>query len=403
MRHAANMADKWESDLRAAIRGTCGKGWTARKGGVDTTQLIYRAPEPFERAFRTGTVKKTPQQTGTIQLAWHINNVPQILAAAQASARMVGKGTHLHQAARLACGPTPLGPLTDWDALVDRFGEHRTKYTGELSPRTWSRMHLPSFRLWVELLSGPDAPTTAGEAFRKLPLGEPGSRGRQQRVATISRFLTWCVTTGLLGPEWSPPSAEDKKTLIGKAPKTDRTQITGVLSDQEIQEILDNTHHGHWWWILTAMALYGLRPEEVVHLRFRDDKLWSMFRKRTSRGMTEPRRIYALEPFTGLEDRWLGLWGMKLPDLGRNKGRVACSITIYLNRQKVWTELKADADRKIVPYSFRHAYALRAARQGIPPRMAAAAMGHTLGVHLSSYSKFMDNESMDAVFARAQQ
>lgn len=395
------VAEKWESDLRAAIRGTCGKGWTARKGGADTTQLIYRPPEPFERAYRTNTVSKPPQQTGTIHLAWHINNKSQILEAAQTASRLVAKGTHLTEAAQLAFGPTPLGPLLDWDALIERYGEHRVRYSGQISPRTWQRMSLPHLRKWLSLMAGNTAPTTAAEAFRRLPLGQPGSAGRRHRVDCICKFLEWGVSQGFLGAEWAPSTKRTE--LHGQKPKTNQTVFDNTLTDGEIEMILADISKPHWWWVFSALALYGLRPEEVVHLALREDGLWCTYQKRNQHGATKPRRLYALEPFKGLEERWLQRWAIRnnLTDMGRNKGGVGLAMTIFLRSHKYWHQLKSDESRSVVPYSFRHSYALRGARAGIAPRFMATAMGHSLNVHLTSYSKFVDDSSMEAAFSKA--
>lgn len=394
------MADKWETELRQAIRGANGPGWTARSGGPDTVQLIYRPAEPFEEAYRRGLATKQPAQYGRIQLPWAQRYSSQILDAVVTCGRMVGKGTHLSEACRIACGDTPIGPSLDWEVLVSKFKDHRIRVTGEVTERTWNQVAGPTLQKWCELVTGASAPSTAQMAYEQFSWGAPGSRSRLIKVQTISRFLSWSCNLGILGPEWDPPA---NKAFYGSKPK-DEHRITGALTDDEIKELLDSTHRADWWWLLAAMSLYGLRPIEVFNLRFKGDELWCMYRKKSSGGITEPRRLYALEPFEGLEDRWLSRWGIqdRLPDLGRDKGTPAVNINIYLRRQKPWLKFqKLDEDRKLVPYSFRHAYALRGAGRGIPPRFMAAAMGHSLSTHLKSYSKFMDSQSMEDAFNRA--
>lgn len=395
------MAELWERDLRSAIRTVAGAGWTARKSGTSSTQLIFRPPIPHNAAGRPlRELPAQPSQSGTIQVAWTRITAKQILAAATDCARMVYAGSSLYEAALLVGGPVQ-GARLDWEALVDRFRDHRIQQTGAISERTWTRGHAPAFRALAEIATGPKPPTSATAMFLAFPWAAPGSVMRKHQVQTICRFLSWATNLGVLTPDWAPPA--DLGPIYGKAAKQPRP-LNGALTDQEIGLLLECIHQPGWWWVIAGLALYGLRPIEILHLQRNENVITCLWQKRSSNGITRPRRLYALEPVPGLEQRWLERWHYqdRLQNMGRDTNQVGCAINIFLRRQRVWRGLKsADPNRSLVPYSFRHAYALRAAKRGIPPRFAAEAMGHTIATHLRSYSRQMDQESMDEVFGAA--
>ena len=94
---------------------------------------------------------------------------------------------------------------------------------------------------------------------------------------------------------------------------------------------------------------------------------------------------------------------IELPPMGG-----ACageSFNTYLNRQRGWKALKAHLagqEQRLVPYSFRHSYSLRAHRMGIPTGSIADSTGHSIEVHCRSYT-WATTASTAEAFARAQQ
>jgi len=60
------------------------------------------------------------------------------------------------------------------------------------------------------------------------------------------------------------------------------------------------------------------------------------------------------------------------------------------------------AGEKLVLYSARHGYAHRAHLIcELPPKVAAAAMGHSVETHLAAYSKWCGDDVVDDAFERA--
>ena len=51
-----------------------------------------------------------------------------------------------------------------------------------------------------------------------------------------------------------------------------------------------------------------------------------------------------------------------------------------------------------MPYTFRHAYALRMIHAGVPDAIAAAWMGHTVDVHNKQYHRWLSDRDHQKVF-----
>ena len=150
-----------------------------------------------------------------------------------------------------------------------------------------------------------------------------------------------------------------------------------------------------------------MRPEDLRYLRWRDGEVWSLYRKSQGglRGAkTEPRRLHAL-PVKGAPDWNLEARlkiGEQLPPL-RAEGKAGQALVTYLGRRAVWRALKAEAeavDEVLTPYSFRHRFSKEAHRSAVPVADIAAAMGHSIEVHLGSYARFTP-DSTAAAFAKA--
>ena len=215
-------------------------------------------------------------------------------------------------------------------------------------------------------------------------------------------FLRWGVERGHLKSCYLPPVTEPEV----KKPK----RIGYPLSDAQILRLLDSLPQGgaheRWRFGLQLMAVYGLRPEELRWLRIKDDQLWCFYRK--SQGgrkgaKTEPRRLYPLidRAREGTTTDW-NLQGRiqineELPPLNR-EGDGGNAVNRYLLRRSTWLAMRAEAEQvseQLTPYSFRHRYAKRSHAMNLPIANIAAAMGHTIEVHLGSYARFKPDATQD--------
>ena len=92
--------------------------------------------------------------------------------------------------------------------------------------------------------------------------------------------------------------------------------------------------------------------------------------------------------------------------------RAGDAFYLHCNRSEVFAELREEtaatprtdgSGDKLVPYSLRHGYALRAHEvYGITPRRAAALMGHSLETHSSTYGAWTDREMVEGTLADVQ-
>ena len=117
--------------------------------------------------------------------------------------------------------------------------------------------------------------------------------------------------------------------------------------------------------------------------------------------MTDPRQLHPLHVHGvdwKLKERFAG--GESLPALG-TAGNAGDRVTNMLRRNPVWLELKADVEargHKLVSYSLRHRYVKAGQTRGIPPKILADALGHSLESHLRAYSKWTDDEATAKFF-----
>ena len=109
--------------------------------------------------------------------------------------------------------------------------------------------------------------------------------------------LNWAVQRGHLKPIYSPPAALPERLK--------QKRIGYPLSDAQILHLLDNLPAGEVYdrrrFAIQLCAVYGLRPEELRHLRIKDGatvaKLWTIYHNSvggTKRAKTEPRRLHPL-------------------------------------------------------------------------------------------------------------
>lgn len=291
-----------------------------------------------------------------------------------------------------------------WSQLIQEF----RKFRPQANDRTWKQKYLPVLERTAALFDGnrkkpADGTTLCMQALEKW---EHGSRQRQLMRQNLSAFLHWAVDRGQLKSCYLPPA---------HLPEIRKPKRVGyALSDSEILLLIDSLpegeRHERWRFAIQLMAVYGLRPEELRYLNVKPgpagSELWCTYRK--SKGgrkgdRTEPRRLYPLllRDHTGSAIDWhlqeRLLIGEDRPPLGK-PGHGAEALLTYLRRKPVWRSLQEQAkrlDEKLVPYTFRHRYAKESHAAGIPIANIAAAMGHTLEVHLQSYARFTPDATAD--------
>ena len=294
----------------------------------------------------------------------------------------------------------------DFSQLIEKY----RAFVPNAGDTTWKTFYLPVLRNCAMAFEG--LPPVDGEALAMQCLAqwEQGSRMRQTSRQKLYGFLNWAVQRGHLKPIYSPPAS---------LPETLKPKRIGYpLSDAQILQLLDNLPagevHDRWRFAIQLCAVYGLRPEELRHLRIKDGasgaELWTIYQKSmggTKGAKTEPRRLHPLllRDADGSAIDWklqarLQV-GEKLPPLNR-EGDGGQALNQYLRRRKVWMTLRDEAEHQgeqLTPYSFRHRYAKGMHAANVPIANICEAMGHTIEVHLKSYARFKPNATADIVAA----
>ncbi|MBM5822975.1 MAG: hypothetical protein FJ082_11150 [Cyanobacteria bacterium K_Offshore_surface_m2_011] len=297
----------------------------------------------------------------------------------------------------------PTGGPTDWPQLVERF-KARKLSSGAIKPQTWESVYQRRMAELLATLTGKKPPTNSRELLEAVTArwaNQPGCRGRQMQVQQTAALLRWGVDQGALGPEWAPPLELDP--FVGR--KREGKAITTPLEVKHILELVEAITDPRWRFAFQLLAAYGLRPEELQHLEVRDGRLWCNYRKSTSRGQTKPRPLRLLPC-----DDWAENWNLvkrfkteKLPPMRPGYG--AEDLGLHMRRRQRWQDLRREyeaAGEKLVLYSARHGYAHRAHLIcELPPKVAAAAMGHSVETHLAAYSKWCGDDVVDDAFDRA--
>ena len=279
------------------------------------------------------------------------------------------------------------------------------------SDQTWNKSYLPVLYKAKELLDRKKHKPVDGEdlMMKALEQWEQGSRQRQIQRRSLNKFLNWAVLRAKLPNCYAPPAI---------VPEVRKPKKVGyAFSDQQIISLIEGETDEQWKFAYQLMAVYGLRPEELRHLRIMEGtagkELWSIYRK--SKGgnkgeRTEPRRLNPLfvKDIDGKPINWklqqrLEI-GEKLPPLGQ-EGAAGMAILTHIKRRSIYKQKKDEAlliGQHAVPYSFRHRYSKESHANGIPIANIAASMGHSVEVHLDNYSRFAPDGTVD-IYAKANQ
>jgi integrase len=392
----------WEKTFREQVRNLA-SGWNAveSRGRI---RLKVRLPGQSE-------------QSVVLPFEWSNNDVGDAYIRVRSIYKLMDQGLDLRAAADQADGKAPQ-VIRDWQGAAERFRKQKLQHGNTISEATWDKGYRPVLEMAVSLLSGSRPPGRPVDLIdRCVADWAPGSRMRQIRCQSLSQFLRHCVEREQFPVHWLPPS--DLSHHVGRKPAGSEGKGGGdPISDAEILRLIaslpDDAAGLRWRDAIRLMAELGLRPVELLHLSVRKDRStgephwWCNYRKRSGGGITEPRRVYPLPlQDEGVLVSWnlLARWQarlIQLPPLQSGNG-AADGLGTYLKRQPAWRSLRDEVEsrgERLVPYSFRHSYSLRAHRRNIDAGSAARSMGHSLEVHLRSYP-WASAAGTEAAFQRA--
>lgn len=170
------------------------------------------------------------------------------------------------------------------------------------------------------------------------------------------------------------PDASDLKELERGYSASTSVNPRDLPSDEMIAAERTKFHAGGWLWIYDALAVYGLRPHEVLKVYV--DRLNEVPPVLEVPDDTKTGR-HTVFPIPS--DLWeIDIRNYQLPDIrieGRNNNELGMAISQKFRQLNVG----------FVPYDLRHCYARRGFEFGFPPDFLAKSMGHSLATHLTKY------------------
>jgi len=404
-------AAPWEIAIRvetahALSRKGCPRGWALTE---------HRGFARLNITAKAGGGKRRQIQ---LPIPWHFDNAKKIGAAVCKIYDDFSSGIEPEQAAKTitytsagesdarTADTQKVNPeqQIDWNALIERYREYKIR-TGEIKESTWTRVHRHHMKHVLDAFVSRHPPQSPTQLLDRLTLhwaDKPGGRTRQIQVQATAAMLRWAVAQGELGAaRWEPPT--DLSSFVGRSRSA--KAITTPIEVGHILALVRALPDPRWRLAFQLMAAYGLRPEELQHLQLRDGRLWCTYEKVASRGKTKPRALRLLPC-----DDWAADWKLAdqfcpsdLPPM--RSGFCGNDIRQYLHRRSLWNQLRQEYEakgEKLVPYSCRHGYAHRAhVICDLPPKVVAAAMGHSVQTHLASYSRWCGDDVVDDAFAKA--
>lgn len=383
--------EDWIPGFRSQIRATTGPGWSVSQ---------FRGKTRLQVTNNEGT----REQAVLKEYIWSKENSADLLLRVRQIYLRVQEGESLKAACALAAASSSKNP-EDWSEAVSRFKEYKLRIEGNVSDNTWKAKYEPVLSAVVrhqESLKRSNNSTDLAEIV--LSRWDAGSRQRKISRQNLNSFLQYCVDRINFKSRWLPkkgPKEISKPKCIGYP-----------ISDEQILRLLDGLPTTgaaeRWRFAIELVATYGLRPEELRYLKVTDGidgkELWCMYRKKSGGGMTLPRRLLPLfiKDSTGQVQDWKLIERLsqneEIPPIGK-AGHGGESLGTYLKNKAIWKELKEEVLKggdKLVPYSFRHRYAKQSHQKGLQLTQISEAMGHSVGVHTTSYARFTPSGTAEA-------
>ena len=291
----------------------------------------------------------------------------------------------------------------NWPQLIQGFKDHKLS-SGAIKQSTWDEIYWRRMVVIQDAVGGKQRPISSKQLLQAVIESwkdRPGSRGRQLQVQFTAALLRWGVDSERLPSSWAPPL--DLSIYVGR--KREERGITTPIEVSHVLELVEAIPDPRWRMAFQLMATYGLRPEELQHLESRKGQLWTTYQKVSSRGRTRSRMLRLLPC-----DDWAQAWQLekafrsdRMPPM--RPGHGAEDLGTYMRRRTLWQQLRREYEEqgeKLVLYSCRHGYAHRAhVICELPPKVVAAAMGHSVETHLAAYSRWCGDDVVDDAFAKA--
>ena len=313
-----------------------------------------------------------------------------------------------------------------------KYKDH--KVPDKIKPSTWDKEYKGKFEWRLAEVTNAQSAKELLTALIKVRnqfgmIQKSGTVGRKRTVEAIQAFLAWGVAEDLLPEAFDPPANVD--TYVGEKAQSQTAKEkapTPTIDDADLEELLgslrlDNPNSlkrraaQEWDFCLRLCIAYGLRPCEASYkylsVKGKDKPhVWCSYVKRTSKGSSEPRRLWN---FDGKEAEWDLIKRLKqkdpLPNLIREKVIDGETVELevagdryknFLRENEVWLRLREE-EPNLVSYAFRHSYCRKAhsSKYNFSVPVVSKMMGHSPQVHNDNYSHFVTDKIVEETIESA--
>ena len=437
---ANSSRDSWEKLLRKQIHSNYGQGWYVIGENSGRTKLTYEYPYDGRKAAKTLSIEW--KQTNGLEILKAIEFIKPLVqnqnltlkeAARRWQAQFVGNTTTPNKAWKdfLIIPPKHTYNKKELDkatkeykaelkaSTVDQFMQTKQGLTSKTEKDWYSRI-----RPFLELISKRNAPKTGEELVKDLArdLGDITPDQKKRYIDGWCEILNYGIERHSMPKRWIPPSESIRKELKGSSTRTREEALTPYIEENDLFKLLDDLESTDPEMFLATglVSIFGLRLAELAVLKVREGNLYVgqvKNNKNTTNQKRKDRRVFAMDLVEkpNLGKKLIHLYKsqlIKLPatiltqiNLVQKKNRfgdVGQAFRDQLLKNKVWKEIEKK-NKDITPYSLRHRFAHQCHKGSNNPisiKDAAAAMGHTVGTHMSNYGSYTTDLAIEKAFER---
>jgi hypothetical protein len=272
--------------------------------------------------------------------------------------------------------PGGITPAEFAQAIEDAF-HHKYPAVEQSWKTIWGKKYQPAYRRMQAL----PVLVVDESSLRDLLLSIPGLAARKTDGSIYSSVIAF--------KGWRQ---FDRSFIYEAASGYSAAELTprDIPSDEDLLSYYRNIDAPHWKTLYGLMLTYGCRPHEVINSVITSDG-----RLEISDGKTGARQAWPLMPEWVNE---LNLRDLCMPTQSINTIAKVASDYFREKRPGRPGVKTRPARLPFNLYTLRHAWAIRAMREGFTTSLAAKLLGHSTRVHEQTYRRWINKEHMDLMF-----
>jgi len=218
-------------------------------------------------------------------------------------------------------------------------------------------------------------------------------------VSCALRFVRW------LNDEDKPEGFKDIKN-VSKSKQKRNLKPSDMITWEDGLELIQNAPSIQLKAIIGTQLSTGLRPSEFIDLKYGDIELKRSYLVAYVTGKTGSRQVI-IDKGSPYLSQWLSehptkkrndpLWIMETPKNSHTKRKHFQNKYNYeaiVKRIKTIGE-RANINKPLDFYNFRHSSAVLMAKWGIPVEIRAKNMGHSIKMHIETYGRLCLDDDLD--------